>query len=462
MTERYGLRKSLLWGYASAVACSLLAHAACTAPLPPDSAFALLYFSQVLGAVGQPLFLNNVVTSRCLFSWLFFGADANARRPQTLFAGTWFPAAERDAAVALSLLCVAAGTVFISILAPAVVTTPAQVDRVFAFQVPLWAAIFLADLMFSAEEPAAPPSASAAVLRAERRRAAGTSHDDGGMASLRHAVGQARELCGSSSFMMLNFSSSILTGLVYLLATVVGQLFSPCGDSDTEAGAALAALAALSCVGVLVYLVLLQRAEQSREKHAVETAPHDYRAHQIAWSGAACVGVAVVLLTERLHVSPAMLVAAWGALGLFSGTLLNGASRLLAAKRELASYPDPPRSRPSSPGALTMEHAAELSFPVPPNVSVALLAITSSVISFAQVLVGTALLASSRSSDCSSVFTPFAASCVASAAGGVALLAMLTPHSKRAEAEARVQAAADAKAARLRDAAGKGAYGAMA
>jgi hypothetical protein len=115
-----------------------------------------------------------------------------------------------------------------------------------------------------------------------------------------------------------------------------------------------------------------------------------------------------------------------------------------------------------TPGALTMEHAAELSFPVPPNVSVALLAITSSVISFAQVLVGTALLAGSRSADCSSVFTPFAAFCAASAAVGMALLALLQPQYKRAEAEARVQAAADAKAQRARDAAGKGPYGAMA
>jgi hypothetical protein len=109
-----------------------------------------------------------------------------------------------------------------------------------------------------------------------------------------------------------------------------------------------------------------------------------------------------------------------------------------------------------------MEHAAELSFPVPPNVSVALLAITNSVISFSQVIVGTALLGSARSSQCSSVNTPFAAFCVASAAVGMALLLLLQPQYKRAQAEARVQAAADAKAARLRDAAGKGAYGAMA
>ena len=109
-----------------------------------------------------------------------------------------------------------------------------------------------------------------------------------------------------------------------------------------------------------------------------------------------------------------------------------------------------------------MEHAAELTFPVPPNVSVALLAITNSVISFVQVIAGTALLASSRSSDCSTVNTPFAAFCVACALAGMALLAVLQPEYRRAEAEARVQAAADAKAQRLRDAAGKGDYGAMA
>ena len=219
-------------------------------------------------------------------------------------------------------------------------------------------------------------------------------------------------------------------------------LFTPCGDSDTEAGAALAALAAASCIGVLVYLLMLQRREPGAARdgpethHVVETAPHDYRAHQLAWSAAACVGICIVLATVRDGVSPPVLIAAWAGLGLFSGTLLNG--------------------------ALTMEHAAELSFPVPPNVSVALLAITNSVISFSQVIVGTALLSSSRSSKCSSVNTPFAVFCVASAAAGMALLLLLQPQYKRAEAEARVQAAADAKAARLRDVADKGAYGAMA
>ena len=186
---------------------------------------------------------------------------------------------------------------------------------------------------------------------------------------------------------------------------------------------------------------MLQRKEpgaapEHATHHVVETAPHDYRAHQLAWSAAACVGICIVLATVRDGVSPPVLIAAWAGLGLFSGTLLNG--------------------------ALTMEHAAELSFPVPPNVSVALLAITNSVISFSQVIVGTALLSSSRSSQCRSVNTPFAAFCVASAAAGMALLLLLQPQYKRAEAEARVQAAADAKAARLRDAAGKGAYGAMA
>ena len=320
MTERYGLRKSLLCGYGSEVVCSLLAHLACVAPLEPQAAYGLLYFSQVLGAVGQPLFLNNV----------------------TLFAGTWFPATERDAAVAVSLLCVAAGTVFISILAPAVVTTPEQVDRVFAFQVPLWAAIFVAGLLFTTEEPALPPSAAAAVLRAERRRSAASgARDSSGTAALRHAAAQAQELCGSAGFMMLNFSSGILTGLVYLLGTVVGQLFTPCGDSDTEAGAALAALAAASCIGVLVYLFMLQRREAGaaaeHEHHVVETAPHDYRAHQLAWSAAACVGIFIVLATVRDGVSPPVLIAAWAGLGLFSGTLLNGTRALVRTRRDVAA-----------------------------------------------------------------------------------------------------------------------------
>lgn len=119
LMERTGLRVSLLTGFASQLVCSLLAHAACVLPWPPRSAFQVLYASQALGALGQSCIINNV----------------------TRLAGDWFPSAERDAAVAVSLLFVAGGSVFMSLLAPALVALPSHVDRLFLWQVPVWGCV---------------------------------------------------------------------------------------------------------------------------------------------------------------------------------------------------------------------------------------------------------------------------------------------------------------------------------
>ena len=112
--ERAGLRTSLLYGYGTQLVCAVVAYVAVAAPMPPRAAFGVLYASQVLGSLGQPLLMNNV----------------------TRISGDWFPALERDAAVCVALLCSAAGSVFISLFAPAEVTSPDQVTRLFAWQVP--------------------------------------------------------------------------------------------------------------------------------------------------------------------------------------------------------------------------------------------------------------------------------------------------------------------------------------
>jgi hypothetical protein len=406
--ERSGLRVSLLCGYASQLACALLAYAACRVAWPPRAAFSLLYLSQVLGALGQPLVLNNV----------------------TRISGDWFPAAERDTAVACALLCVAFGSVFISLYAPVAVTQPAQVGRLFAWQVPVWALILAVGAAVTADEPDAPPSAGAAVQRAARRSAArrGSSSGEAAPSALAVVAQHAATLCRHKNFTLLNVSSGLLTGLVYALATCIGQLMRPCGDSNDAAGAALAALSALSAVGVLVYLYMLRalpgsqadyelrnaQGESAKPADAVSSARHPYVAHQIGWSVSTVFGTGLVLAATRPGVPQAAVVAAWGTLGLLSGTLLNA--------------------------ALTMEHAAEMTFPLPANVSVALLGVTSSVISFLQVLASTALLQSPRSAGCTSAATPFAAFSAATAALGLACVAAMRPEYRRADVEEQAPA----------------------
>ena len=76
-----------------------------------------------------------------------------------------------------------------------------------------------------------------------------------------------------------------------------------------------------------------------------------------------------------------------------------------------------------------------MTFPTPPNVSVSLLAITASGVSFLQVLVGTYLLQQPGVQACKSA-TGFAAFCALCAGTGLLLACGLRPEYRRAEAEA--------------------------
>jgi len=378
-----------------------MAHGSVTLPWPPHNGFALLYASQLIGAVGQALYLNNV----------------------TLLAGTWFPSSERDIAVAASLLCVALGSVFISVYAPWAVKEPDELNRLFGWQVPAWLAILVAGLLVLREQPPHPPSVSAAMLRANaaRRRASRSraGDGDGDGTSSWSAVGQALALCGHVNFMVLNMSSALLTGLVMMLATMVGQVLAPCGHGNDVAGSALAALSAASGASVGLYLWLLSRNERRRDASLASSpgggpavsSSRSYVAHQVGWSALCAGGIALTLGASPLGTTPgdtAAVIAAWGVLGLLSGTLLNG--------------------------ALTMEHAAEMTFPLPANVSVSVLAVTGSAISFAQVIIGTHLLQAPAVLACKSA-TGFAGFCALCAGAGLLLACLLKPEYRRARAE---------------------------
>jgi len=446
LTERSGLRISLLVGYASGLTCAVLAHLACILPLSPRPAFRLLYLSQALGAVGQPLFLNNV----------------------TLLAGSWFSASERDAAVAVSLLCVSFGSVFISAYAPLVVTDATKVDRLFWWQVPIWAVILIVAIFYTADEPPQPPNPAAAVQRATRRLAAkrrSADDEDDTWAATMLTWRHLQTLCTNPNFLVLNMSSAIIVSTVYLVATVAGQLLSPCGVSNFDVGLALAASALFTGAAVVAYIFILRgtitkrswygddvgdasggrepllldgatgEAGSSSSQHAVETAPHPYKAHQWGWSALAVASIFPVLATAYSGVSTVNILVAWSALGLLSGTLTNG--------------------------ALTMEHAAEMTFPLPANVSVNVLAITGSLISFIQVVIGTLLLELPSSAECTRIDTPFALFCLINAVVGIGLLVFLKEDYRRAEVEARVQRVADERLKEETEESGRSGYGTM-
>lgn len=81
--ERYGLRVSLLAGFASQVAMISLSVYGCTRP-DPHAAYWTVWVGQLVGSFGQPLFLNNVVR----FSSFFFPPSLTPPRPASPATGS--------------------------------------------------------------------------------------------------------------------------------------------------------------------------------------------------------------------------------------------------------------------------------------------------------------------------------------------------------------------------------------
>ena len=113
-------------------------------------------------------------------------------------------------------------------------------------QVPIWALLLLAGWFFALDEPPFPPSAGAAVQRARKAVRA--------RATWQRSLAGCYSLLWDPHFEALNLSYATLSGLVALLATCVGQLFAPCGESAADAGAALALLNATAIVSVGIYM----------------------------------------------------------------------------------------------------------------------------------------------------------------------------------------------------------------
>ena len=174
MMERYGLRTSLLWGFASQLlGVGLSWHAAPPAasappprqqpgrrrPMPrpprryscassslsPGSAYSVMYLSQAVGAFGQPLVLNNV--ARVAGDWRGWRHSPAQRKGEPQPSGPpwprqkfWparthrFSAEQRDGAVTAAILAGSAGSVLAGLLVPAIVTEPSQLPLAFYWQ----------------------------------------------------------------------------------------------------------------------------------------------------------------------------------------------------------------------------------------------------------------------------------------------------------------------------------------
>ena len=388
VTERYGFRVSCLAGYAAQCACAVVASLAVRLPVTPHSAFALLLASQAVSAVGVALFQNNI----------------------TRLSGEWFPAAERDAAVTAASLAGVAGTTFISLLSPYVAGQTMSVNSLFEFQVPVWACILGVAWVYVIDEPAQPPSAAAAVQRRARCKAArdGTQVEP----SLVPLLTALRSLVSHRNFLVLLFSSSLVIQMVYTLVLIMGAMLQPCGITPGTTGIALAGFSICSAVSPFIYLGSIMGDGTHRSP--------EYARHQRFWTVAAAVGLAGVVLVHNKDETAVVAVAAWCLLGLLSGVLGNS--------------------------GLTLEHSAEMTFPLPPNASITLLTIVGNGISFVQVIIATWLVSQPSAASCVMVTSPLTWYVAANGAAGLLLLSALRPEYRRVQAETQGKPAAPAPA----------------
>ena len=373
----------------------MVASLAVRLPVMPHSAFALLLASQAVSAVGVALFQNNI----------------------TRLSGEWFPANERDAAVTAASLAGVAGTTFISLLSPYVAAQTMSVNSLFEFQVPIWISILVVAWIYVADEPAQPPSAAAAVQRRARHKAVrdGTHAEP----SLMPLLGHLRSLVSHQNFLVLLFSSSLIIQMVYTLVVIMGPMLQPCGISPGTTGVALAGFSICSAVSPFIYLGSIIGDGTHRSP--------DYASHQRFWTVAAAVGLAGVVLVHKKAETAVVAVAAWCLLGLLGGVLGNS--------------------------GLTLEHSAEMTFPLPPNASITLLTIVGNAISFIQVIVATWLVSQPSAASCVMVTSPLTWFVAANGAAGLLLLAALRPEYRRVQAEQQGKpgAAAPADYGAMRD-----------
>ncbi len=247
-----------------------------------------------------------------------------------------------------------------------------------------------------ADKPYTPPSAAAAqqwAARAAARKALppGTPPGRAALAALRADLST---LFRHRNFMLLAAIFSLVAGMSWALPTVEGQLIEPCGYSSRVAGGAGAALMAAGVLSCAAAAPLLS------------AGGHSYVNVQ-RWLVFASAAATMLVLATNKPGNAGALLASWAALGAAQGPL----------------------------GPVTLEHAAEMTFPMSADSSSAALFIISNLWSFVQVSALSPLLARRVSRTCASTLTPAAALIGTCLAVGCCLVMLLREEGRRAEAE---------------------------
>lgn len=391
LRTRWGLRSCLLAGSSVQALGACLRFTACTIPTHPLG-FPLLAAGQLLAALAQPVYTN---------------------LPAVL-STTWFDASNRALATVAATMANpignALGSVVPGLAVPEVPSGASPAAAASALAKLTMAQALVAILVCVAtwalveDMPTVPPSAAAALHRGRRRHHAEGSPTDSQAALLLASAPAAEEeatdallpptlpptsnspwavlkrdygdlLCSNVNFLKLLGGFGVGLGVFNALLALLGQLLAPCGYAPSVAGLAggcMLATGLLSALGAGVAL---------KATGAFVTALR-------LGIGCASVGMVGFLAALRPGNAPALLAAS-AVLGIAAVPLLP----------------------------LTLENAAEATFPTPEDASASLLTSAGKVMGVVFVAALQPLVASST---CSTVFTPAAGVVV----GAMAVAAM--------------------------------------
>ena len=368
LVERYGLRTTLIAGSALDCAGAWLRYGgALVAPASRPAGFALLALGQCVAALAQPCFTN---------------------LPARLSAD-WFPASQRDVATVVASLSNALGVAAGSVLPTLAVAAAGDLAPFLLWQA-VACTVFLAGTAAAvrSDRPATPPSAAAAArLRAGSAEAPLLLPAQGGEEEGLGAAKPPPASTGSSVtlattladmwasywgllqqrnfiYLMVGFGCGL--GTFNALLTLLSQAMAPCGYSNDfggEAGGLLLVAGLVSAAGVGTLL--------ERTRAYVTTLR----------VGIAVAGLSSVFFLSSLRPhSDATLLASCGVMGACLIPLLP----------------------------ISLENAAECTYPVSEEVSSGLLLIVGNYIGLLLILVLQALIPAPSPSTCSTPVTPFA------------------------------------------------------
>jgi hypothetical protein len=371
--DAYGVRACLLLSSALCTATVAARYAALALPgLSPHAAYGVNSAAYILAGLSQPMVLN--VPSRMTMDW--------------------FPTAERDMATTVATMASVSGQMLFSLLPPWLVRTPAALPRILLVLLLPSAGVTAATALRLRERPSAPPSAAAAAVWRERAADAAKARAHSGFGGAGAiVVRDIRHLLALRNFNLLAAGFSIGVGTVWAVLILQSELLTPCGYSDGLAGVAATSL---------VFSGLLASAAMGAAMRATRA----YLQLQRGIMVAAVLTTLGVLAAARPG-NPAAVVATWAALG--------------------ATLP------PLVP--LTLEHAAEMTFPISADASNAALIVGATGFSFLLTLGLTPLLRLPASASCTTVATPAGALIIACMVTGLGLTLGVTKDYRRSAYE---------------------------